>query len=429
FSGCGRASQAKGCNSSVGSLSDYATSGISWSRTSTHDTLTDVHVHGLAGNGMYGPTGDGMLFSYLDLIGNASSGWNADPGNKTTGTGMLKVEHFNIGWNGCAEEYPLVDKEPYDDCTDDNGGGYGDGFGTTTIDSHPAWNVTFDQGVVFNNTQDGLDALHIGGEGSSMTVAHTLAYGNMGQQIKVGGASGNLSDNQIVANCNALRQAIPGTPAGYNKHLSDFCRAADTAILVTVNDQVPLKFENNVVYSASSTGVEIECANENCTSAARIDFRNNVFIGFKNDKATGYAAGGNGDFSNPIYIGTKTNPFKNAGSHYSGNVTFHPKDEWKCPASGESRATCGDPHRTDETWHLYGYGDMSPKVGARPSAMSGDASPDPPSQNVADEDEAVTPHVRLRTRAAECFCAGMLAFSAWRGVRYLRSRSVDEPDR
>ena len=96
--------------------------------------------------------------------------------------------------------------------------------------------MTFDQGNVFYNTQDGLDALHINGAGSSMTVTHTLAYGNMGQQIKVGGAAGTMISDQVVTNCNALRQAIPGTPAGYNTHLSDFCRAADAGILLTVNN-------------------------------------------------------------------------------------------------------------------------------------------------------------------------------------------------
>ena len=58
---------------------------------------------------MIGPTGTGMVFSYLDLLGNASSGWNADAGDGSTGTGSLLVQHFNISWNGCAEEYPAVD--------------------------------------------------------------------------------------------------------------------------------------------------------------------------------------------------------------------------------------------------------------------------------------------------------------------------------
>ena len=48
-----------------------------------------------------------------------------------------------------------------------------------------------------------------------MTITRTLAYGNMGQQIKIGGNSGAAINNLIVTNCNALRREIPGVPVGY----------------------------------------------------------------------------------------------------------------------------------------------------------------------------------------------------------------------
>jgi hypothetical protein len=359
-SSCGVAAQKNTCVSTVGTLSDYAKMGVEWSNASTNDTMTDVRMHGLASSGMYGPTGDNVVLTRLALVGNASSGWNADAGDGKTGTGALRVEDYEISWNGCAEEFPVKDGEPYGDCTDDSSGGYGDGFGTATAPSSPAWHVTFERGRVFNNTQDGLDALHVSGAGSSMTVSHTLAYGNMGQQIKVGGAAGVLRENQIVTNCNALREAIPGTPAGFNAKLSDFCRASDTGVLVTVNDRVPLEFVGNVVYSASATGIEVECATETCGARSRIDFRKNVFVGFRNDAAHGYAGGGRGELSNPLYVGLGTDPFRNAGSVWSGNVTFHANRNWKCPAAGETDAVCGDPYLVDESWHLYGYGDMRP---------------------------------------------------------------------
>ncbi len=413
FSPCGRASQVSGCNTSPGTLSDYAGAGITWSNKSTNDTVEDVRIHGLSGTGMLGPTGDGVVFRYLDIIGNAGSGWNADAGDGTTGNGTLLVEHYNISWNGCAEEYPLKDPLPYADCTDDNGGGYGDGFGTTTAESHPGWKVTFDQGIVSYNTQDGLDALHINGGNSVMTVTHTFAFGNMGQQIKVGGAAGVITDNQIVTNCNAMRQAIPGTPHGYNAKLSDFCRAADAGIVITVNDNAPSKFDSNIVYSASATGIEVECATASCGSASKIDFRSNIFIGFKNDPAHGYANGGNGEYSHPIYVGTPKNPFINAGSLYSGNTTFHAAGSWKCPAAGEKDAHCGDPHLVDETWHNYGHGDMSPAKGSVAS-VSEPAEPENSAAAVPGlSGHAV--HVRLRTVA--CLCAGGLGVAIWQGFR------------
>lgn len=365
FSSCGRANQTHGCNTAIGSMDDFTSIGILWSNTSTNDTLTDVYIHGMAGSGMTGPTGTGVVMKGLGLVGNAGAGWNADPGDGTTGTGTLLVQNFNISWNGCAEEYPIVDALPYQDCTDDNIGGYGDGFGTTTVPSNPAWVVHFDQGTASYNTQDGLDALHLTGTGSSMTVTRTLAYGNMGQQIKVGGASGAAINNVIVTNCNAMRQAIPGTPTGYNSRLTDFCRAADTGIAMSVGKGSTLTFDFNTVYSASATAVEVDCdmTAGACDSTSLVDFRNNIFMGFLNNAADGYPDGGTGDYSGPIYSSVSPNPFTNPGSLYSNNLTYHAKSSSTCPAPGETNALCGmDPNLTDETWHLYGYGNMAPAL-------------------------------------------------------------------
>ncbi len=362
FSSCGRSGQINSCN--VGfPISDYATTGISWNNSSTNDTLTDVHIHGMASTGMIGPTGTGMVFSYLDILGNPSSGWDADGGDGTTGTGTLLVQHFNISWNGCSEEYPIIDALPYNDCTDDSSNGYGDGFGTATVPSSPGWQATFDQGIASYNTQDGLDALHLIGRGSSMTITRTLAYGNMGQQIKVGGASGTAANNVIVTNCNALRQAIPGTPSGYNSRLGDFCRAADTGIALTVGVGTSLKFDDNTIYSASATGIEVDCDHTYgaCDSTSLIDFRNNIFLGFRNSVANGYVGQTpTNDYSNPVYGTFSPNPFTNPGSIYSNNITYHVKSSWACPTGGEINALCVDPLLTDESWHLYGYGDASP---------------------------------------------------------------------
>ena len=364
FSACGRSAQTLSCQSSY-PLDDYATYGILFSNQTNHTTLTDLRVHGMASAGLIGPTGDGVVMTGLELIGNASSGWNADGGDGQTGTGSLLVQHFNISWNGCAEEYPIVDLLPYQDCTDDqSGGGYGDGFGTATVPSVPGWQAHFDQGVASYNTQDGLDALHLTGAGSSMSISRVLAYGNMGQQIKVGGAAGSAVNNVIFTNCNAMRQPIPGTPAGYNSRLSDFCRAADEGILFTVGKGTTSHFDFNTVYSASATGIDIQCDGSAgaCDSTSTMTYRNNVFIGFMNDSSSGYPNGrGSGNFSNPIYLAS-FNPFANAGSSFTNNITYHAKSNWSCPATSfnESSGLCGDPLLTDESWHLFGFGDATP---------------------------------------------------------------------
>jgi len=373
FSSCGRMGQKNGCNTNTGSLTDFATNGIVWNSSSTNDSVKDVRVHGLASAGMLGPTGDGVVMDHIDVIGNASSGWNTDLGNKTTGTGRLLVTNYNISWNGCAEEYPLVHPLPYGDCTDDNSGGYGDGFGTATVSSDPGWQVHFDQGVVSNNTQDGLDALHITGPGSSMTVTRTLAYGNMGQQVKIGGSKGTLQHNVIFTNCNALRQKVPGTPEGYNERLSDFCRAADTGLVFTVGDGSTTTFTDNVIYSASRTGIEVDVNGSCKTSTCLIQQERNVFIGFKNDAANGYPNGGSGEYSNPMYLEEAAKAYANPGSSFDHNTTYHANARWRCPAVGlhEKDAHCGDPHLANESWPIYGHVDVTPTQSAANATSSG----------------------------------------------------------
>ncbi len=357
-SSCGRAGQAHQCHINY-PLDDYATNGIVTNNKTTNVTITDVRVHGMSVSGMLGATGDQVVLERVALVGNASSGWNLDDGSATTGSGSLSLNRFSVLWNGCAEEYPLRDPLPYQDCTDDNSGGYGDGMGTATITSNPAWHMNVSHSVAAYNTQDGFDLLHLQGGGSSLTITSSLAYGNMGQQLKVGAASVSRN-NLLVGNCNALRMPIPGTPTGYNSRLSDFCRAADTAVLVKVQDSLPTYFQFNTLYSANATGLEIDC-NGTCSGLSTIAYENNVFVGFMNDANHGYPKGGSGSFANPIYLSV-AGLFAHSGSVFGHNVTYHPKSNWTCPAIGhnETDAVCGDPQLNDETWHLYGYGDMSP---------------------------------------------------------------------
>ncbi len=382
FSACGRSNQVHGCNTNF-PIDDYAGTGIGWSNTSTNDTITDVRIHGMAALGMSGPTGDGVVMTGIDIVGNAGAGWNADNGagnQDALGRGHTLVQNFSISWNGCAEEYPIVDPLPYQDCTDDNVGGYGDGFGTATVNNTSGgWQMQFDQGVVSYNTQDGLDALHLTGGGSSMTITRVLAYGNMGQQIKIGGSAGTANNNILITNCNAMRQAIPGTPAGYNSRISDFCRAADAGLVMAVGSGTTTTFDFNTIYSASSTGIEVDCTG-NCDSTTLVDFRNNIFLGFLNNAANGYPSGGTTDYSNPIYLGVSTtNPFTNPGSVFSNNITYHGKSSWSCPAQWltEANALCVDPNLTDETWHLYDYGNVQPLPNS-PAVGSGVAIPSIP---------------------------------------------------
>ena len=396
FSACGSSTQKVACNNTQ----DFAGNGILFSNTSTHITLTDVHIHGLAAAGIYGPTGDGVVLDYVDILGNASSGWNADLSNGTTGKGSLLVQHYNISWNGCAEEYPIVHPLPYGDCTDQDHGGYGDGFGTTTKDSDPpGWQVHFDHGIVSFNTQDGLDALHIGGKGSSMTVTNTIAFSNMGQQIKVGGATATITDSYIVSNCRAMSHAIPGTPPRYNANLDLFCRAGDTGVLIEVPDAQPAVYQHNILYSNGHVGLEVEYPGDHSSVGGAIKYDNNIFIGFPNSE---------GDYASPIYSNTDLKMFTNPGSSFSHNITYHAKRDWKCPATWlhEVAGSCDDPHLKDETWHSYGFGDPTP---TQPFAA------DPPQ-----DEPGKASGISSASIAMKSLGVAILATGVWTGLRFLR---------
>jgi hypothetical protein len=405
FSACGRSGQTTACQVNGRIVSDYASNGIQFNNKSTHITLTDIRVHGLAGAGIYGAPGDGFVGTDVYILGNANSGWNADDNSGTTGVGSLLMQNFNISWNGCAEEYPIVDPLPYNQCTDDSSGGYGDGFGTATVASAaPGWQVHFDHGVVSYNTQDGLDALHISGSGSTMTDTRVLAYGNEGNQLKVGGATTTIQNSEIVGNCAAMTtQAIPGTPSGFGSLLRDPCRAGDTAVLINVTPGDPAIFQNNTIYEAGAIGLEIEYATSNTGSANTIQYDNNIFLGFPNSA--------NGENPTPIYSNTDLKMFYNPGASFNHNDTYHARSNWECPATllHETDGSCDDPQLKDESWHGYGYGDDTPA-----NASDKKSSLNEPSRPRGISCASIT---------VESIATAVLVTGAWRGLRYLRDRA------
>lgn len=366
FSNCGRDMDTVPCDSTQ----DFAHDGLMVDNTSTHDTLTDVRIHGMASDGIVGPTGDGFVATDLAIVGNADAGWNADRGDGTTGSGSLLVQNFDISWNGCVEEYPIVDPEPYFSCTDQSSGGYGDGFGTATVPSPtPGWQVHFDQGVAHYNTQDGLDALHISGTGSTMTVTRVLAYGNQGQQLKVGGATATIRNSVIVGNCEAMStQAIPGAPAGFGANLSNSCRAGNTAVLINVTPGDPATFQGNTIFSAGYIGLEVEYATSDTGPTNTLAYNDNVFVGFYNADSQ--------QNSTPIYSNTNLNMLTNPGASWSNNATFGQRGNWACAHAGETGALCTDPGLVDETYHAYGYGNMKPASSTSAVVGAGVAVPD-----------------------------------------------------
>lgn len=368
FSNCGRSGQITPCETDGQITSDFASIGMSFNNQSTHDTITDIRAHGFAGAGLYGSPGDGFVATDLVILGNSSSGWNGDDNSGQTGVGSMLVQNFNISWNGCSEEYPLVDPLPYFDCTDQGSGGYGDGFGTATVESGaPGWQVHFDNGISSFNTQDGLDALHISGLGSTMTDTRVLAFGNEGNQLKVGGAAATIQNSVIVGNCEAMivgapqapapfntMSPIPGTPAGFGNNLFANCRGASTAVVINVTPADPAIFQNNTIYTAGAIGLEVEYASYDIGTTNTLQYDNNVFVGFFNV--------GDGSNATTIFSSSDLNMLSNPGASWSNNVTYGQRLNWTCPRTdiGEVNGICTDPQLKDETYHFTGFGAMAP---------------------------------------------------------------------
>jgi hypothetical protein len=355
-SNCGFATDYYPCKTNGITQSSFAKNGIQLFNTTTNTTLNHMRIHGLGSFGMYGAVGDGFTATDLVLVGNASGGWNTDDSSGNTGTGHLLVQNFDISWNGCTEEYPIVDPLPYFSCTDQSTGGYGDGFGTATQDSPPpGWQVHFDNGTASFNTQDGLDALHIGGVGSTTSYTRVLAYSSEGNQLKIGGSTATIQNSAVVGNCEALTSGtpIPGRPSPTYDNLGAPCRAGNTAVVLETTPGDPAYYQNNTCYSIGAICLEIEYATGDQGPTNTVQYNNNTFVGFFNVGA--------GSYPTPIY-GTNGLAMvtSNPGSSFSNNIYLNPRANWGCPRIGEPSSFCGDPGLVDETYHVYGYGNMAP---------------------------------------------------------------------
>jgi hypothetical protein len=362
-------------------LSDYAQNGIQTSNKTTNLSVTNVVIHGFVNTGWFGPTGNGTVLTNIGWWGNVGANVNMDLGDGTTGTGTLAVNHFYCGWSGFSEEYPIIDPLPFFNGLDQNSGGYGDCFGTATAVSSPAWLLSFNYGIFEYSTQDGLDCLHCNGGGTKLTVNAVIASGNMGNQIKDGSQS-TITNSQINANCTALQQTIPGTPAGFNKQLSLWCRAGNEAMLIAVNDGNTTTVANNTIIGTGSGDLGGVVCNSACTAGtAALVYENNIQIGYSG--ITRFTDG----------TGTKAGVFSQLGSKISNNFCFGAAN---CKQTGEVNLSTASPQLVDITYHPYGYGNIAPTsatsnvvgyglpIAGLTTDLNGNPRPSPPSAGAVD---------------------------------------------
>jgi hypothetical protein len=209
---------------------DYGGNGIVTSNTvpavNGNNLLQDLNIHGFQSRGIIGNIGGPWTRTRVRVAFNGQAGIDYDPGGHEASINGTEIWNYvQVGGNGCYEEYPIVHAFPVPSggCYDDVSGGYGDGVGTPIMGGI---NFSLNHTYFFYNTQDGGDLGHMTGQ--TISVINTLCEGNMGGCIKNGPNLVQAVNNNLdLGNCAAMSTAIPGSVAGFNSHLSDYCRAGD----------------------------------------------------------------------------------------------------------------------------------------------------------------------------------------------------------
>jgi Bacterial Ig-like domain (group 3)/Chitobiase/beta-hexosaminidase C-terminal domain/Bacterial Ig-like domain (group 2) len=268
--------------------SNSAGNGIVESALSSDDTYTDVFIHGTSSNGIFGPTGVGVVANYLHVRAAPSSGIEMDDNAWSAGNisvaGGFTMNNSTIEWTGCVEEYPVVHNYPFIECRDQNTGGYGDGIGTAST----VGNWYFDHDVFQYNFQDGLDLLHSGMQ--TLSITNSLSQANEGQEFKIGSGDNIVFQNNIaLANCFRIGDLIGDEPAsalapgggppglGYG-----LCRAnANVAFHITGQGTYDVQNNTIVTVDNADTPVTTGCDGgwDSCANANAI-FQNNLMLNY-----------------------------------------------------------------------------------------------------------------------------------------------------
>lgn len=244
----------------------------------------DLFIHGLAGDGIHGATGVGVVADDVHLRAMPDAGINMDDdpwgmGNISVAGGFT-MNNSITEFTGCVEEYPVVHNYPYIECRDQNTGNYADGLGTASATGD--WE--FDHDIWRYNFQDGLDLLHSGL--NSLIVTNSQSYGNDGQQFKIGsGLLVKFQNNITLHNCARIGQLFGDEPASAIVPGVSLCRAGGDGIAIAFDGQGTDIFQNNTYVGYGATSYDMMCTGgwDNCSTTKSV-FENNINIGITNTK-------------------------------------------------------------------------------------------------------------------------------------------------
>ena len=250
------------CSSSV-PVTDAGGNGFIIDANSHDILLQDSNVHGLPAAAMYGPFGANITLTRVRFAFNGFAGWDMDngagiPGDENGANASVTANYLTMEWNGCNEEYPIVDSIPAESCYSQSSGGFGDAYSgqDTGVSS-----LYCDHCIFRYNTKDCFTGPHM--VVGSVTVLNSLAHSNMGQCWKWNsGLNGTVlfQNNLTVSDCDRLSAPISGAPSNYNQYLIDFCRADGAAMsfIWPVNGSVELD-NNTFVMASQNVSMDFGC--------------------------------------------------------------------------------------------------------------------------------------------------------------------------
>ncbi len=239
---------------------DYAGNGILTDQNTANILMQDLNVHGFPGRGLQGPIGGAVTMTRVRVAFNGFAGWDFDTGVPNNPNSSISGSYVTMEWNGCNEEYPIVDTYPATYCYSQSTGGFGDSW--SGQDSAMA-SFTCDHCTTRYNTKDGSIGPHTAIGAISYT--NSIWYGNMGEDVKWdSGATGTVvfQNNLIVANCNRMSAPITGAPGTFNTYLADYCRADGAAFNIAWPLTGSIDIDHNTIVSAS-TNVSMDFGCEN----------------------------------------------------------------------------------------------------------------------------------------------------------------------
>ncbi len=372
-----------GCSSSF-PVDDYDSDGIQTDVNTKNILLQDLWIHGHPDRGIIGPIGGTVTANRVDIAYNGMAGWDFDDGSGTPSVnGVWNFNNSIIEWSGCNQEYPITSTYPALSCYSQSTSGYGDGVGTP---AGTGISANIDHSTFRYNTQDGLDLGHVDTGNYALNITNSTAYGNSGQPFKWGPnmITANFENNLLEANCLRMSQPISGTPATYNQHLFDFCRAQDALSFNFRNGGTAL-LANNTFVTYAPTTIDINCVDSNCGSST-LTFVNNIVRAYDNPTThnLGSQVGGPGGFffqkaignivrSNNIFYGLRGSCSATGPNESCADPLFVAEPGWTSEAGLDNyniNLTSGSPARG---------GGLSLQIGALLVDRSGTQRQQPPS--------------------------------------------------